>query len=278
VSVLTSVTEVTASRELLANLTLRELRSRYKKTALGWGWSLLNPLASMLIFTVVFGVLLRIKPTVGAGGLHSYALFLLCALLPWNFMVGGMTGGMGAIVGNANLINKTYFPRQILVIATVLSVLVTFGIEMGVLAAAFLAFGSMSLPWIPPVIVTMLVLAVFTTGLALGLSVANVYFRDLTHLIGILVQVWFYITPIIYPMTYVTAHDKPGTWVSHYHILDIYQANPMVGFSQVFRDLLYEHHAPSLGTCVYLVVISLVVFVAGLALFNRLEGRMAEEL
>src|SRR3954451_15687852 len=122
VSTMSHYTELRGSGDLLVNLTQRELRSKYKRSVLGWGWSLLNPLASMVIFTVVFAVLLKQKPDVGnPSGLKLFPLFLLCGLLPWNFLANSMNGGMSTLVGNANLVKKVYFPREVLVAANVAS-------------------------------------------------------------------------------------------------------------------------------------------------------------
>jgi ABC-type polysaccharide/polyol phosphate export permease len=119
---LSSLKELSAARELTINLTLRELRGKYKRSVLGWTWSLLNPLATMLIFSVVFGVFLQVSPDIGRpSGLHNFAFFLLCALLPWNLLANGIGGAMGVLIGNSNLIKKTYFPREVLVAANVAS-------------------------------------------------------------------------------------------------------------------------------------------------------------
>ena len=112
---MSSIAELTESKELFVNLTLRELRGKYKRSVLGWTWSLLNPLATMVIFTVVFRFFLKVEPTRGdPSGLHVFAIFLLCGLLPWNFLSNGMSGSMGALIANSNLIKKVFFPREIL--------------------------------------------------------------------------------------------------------------------------------------------------------------------
>ncbi|MCW2713938.1 MAG: type transporter [Frankiales bacterium] len=264
--------ELRASRELLGNLTLRELRGKYKRTALGWGWSLLNPLAMMATYSVVFSVLLKVEPPVGKDGLSSYPLFLLCGLLPWTFVSNTISAGMESLLANANLIKKTWFRREILVVSTVLSFLVSFATEMAVLTVAFLVFGAMVLPWLPAAVLVMALLAVFVTGLALLLSVLNVYFRDARYLVSIGLQLWFYATPILYPIQLVRGADLPG-WV-----VSAYTANPLVGFIESLRDLLYVQRVPPLGTLTYLVVVSAASLALGAWAFSRLEGRLAEEL
>ena len=256
---------------------LRELRGKYKGTALGWFWSLLNPLAATLIFTVVFGAILRITPPVGANGVQNYTLFLLCALLPWNYFSGIVNGGMGALIANGNLIKKTSFPRELLVLAGSGAQFVTFLIEMGVLALALLVFGLNPLIWLVPVLLLMVLLAAFGTGLGLMLSVANVYFRDSAHFVAIALQVLFYATPVIYPITLVSGVD-PDSLVARWHIDELYMANPLVHFVEAFRDLLYHHQVPPLGTLAIVVLSSVASLVLGWAVFARFSKRLAEEL
>lgn len=273
---MTTLAEYRSSRELLNNLTLRELRSKYKRSVLGWTWSLLNPLATMLIFTLVFKFFLRIELPPSPTGLNSFSLFLLCGLLPWNFFVNGVMASMGSLVGNANLIKKTYFPRELLVIAQVNSWIVSLLIEMALLAVALVLFGNMVLPWLPVAILLIVLLAMFVTGLALAFSVLNVYFRDVQHFVSILFQVWFYLTPIVYPLSYVPVraelfgHDLP--------VRSLFHLNPVVDFVEAFRAIFYDLRAPSLRLVAYLVLVSVVSLVFGMWLFSRMEGKLAEEL
>lgn len=278
---MTALADLRSSRELLVNLTQREVSGKYKRTALGQAWSLLNPLATMLVFTIVFSKFLRITPDVGnPSGLNVFALFLLSALLPWNFFANAATGGMGSLLANANLVKKVYFPREILVAATVLSFDVTFVIEMLLLAIAVIVVsGTGVLPFLPLVPVFMVVLTAFGLGIGLVLSVANVYFRDTAQFVGIGMQVWFYLTPIVYPLSYLNKSATPllvpGTSVP---VTDVLRANPMTRFVDCFRALLYDQRLPSLGDTVYVVVAAALSLMIGYWIFSRFEGRMAEEL
>lgn len=275
---LTDTREVVRSRELLVNFIQRELRSKYKGTALGWGWSLINPLATTVIFTLVFSTIMRVAPPVGAHGLKSYPLFLLCGLLSWNFMAGAVQGGQGVLVANGNLIKKTYFPRRLLVIATVASAFVTYLIEMSVLAIIFLIAGVNVLPWIVPVLLVMVLLAFFSLGLALALSVVNVYFRDVAHFVALFMQLWFYATPIIYPISLIQGIQNGKSWASKLPLESIYGANPMVGLVESIRDMLYSGHLPSWQPLVYCVVATVALLWLGNRVFAKLETRLAEEL
>lgn len=269
---MSQLSEVVASRELLWNLTLRELRGKYKRSALGWTWSLVNPLVTMAIFTVVFGVFLKATPDRGdPSGLDVFALWLLCALLPWNFVANTLNGGAVALVGNGNLIKKVYFPRQTLVGAVTGANLVTLLIELGVLSVALLIAGNNVLPRIPGVLLVTALLVLFVTGLSLALSVLNVYFRDTQHFLAIFLQIWFYASPIVYPENLVRDNVSGAVW-------RLYEANPFYRFAEAYRDLFYDLRWPSLVTVGILLAWSAASLVAGWWVFDRLQGRLAEEL
>jgi ABC-type polysaccharide/polyol phosphate export permease len=278
VGVVSDAREVLSARELLGNLVRRELRGKYKGTALGWGWSLINPLATTAVFTVVFALIMRIEPPIGVDGLRNYALFLLCGLLTWNFLSGAISSGMGVLTGNGNLIKKTYFPRRLLVVANVVALFVSYAIEMFVLAVIFLVFGVNALPWIPLVLVVMLLAAVLGLGLGLILSVVNVYFRDAAHFVAIGLQIWFYASPIIYPIRLVEDAVAGGGLAARLHIDVIYGLNPVVGLVEAIRAMWYHGTMPDWAQLGYVAVFALVVLLIGNAVFGKLEVRLAEEL
>jgi len=269
-----TVAELAESRELFVNLTLRELRGKYKRSVLGWTWSLLNPLATMVIFTVVFRFFLKVTVEPGdPSGLDVFAIWLLCGLLPWNFLSNGMSGSMGALISNSNLIKKVFFPREILVVSNIASWIVSFLLELGVLAVVLLVVGSMVLPWLLPTLGLVLIQTMFVVGLGLVLSVLNVYFRDVQHLIGIVLQIWFYATPIVYPITFVrdALKDRP-------ELFALYRLNPMVRFVEAYRDCLYDLRFPSLVNTAYLFGVSAATLGLGVFVFSKLEPKLAEEL
>lgn len=273
----TGLVELARSRELVSNLTQRELKGKYKRSLLGWGWSLVNPLATMAIYTLVFSFVLRVDAPPGERtGIDVFALWLLCGLLAWNFVSGSITAGINALVSNGNLIKKVYFPREALVASAVLALVITLGIELGVLAVALLIFGNVVLPWLPVLAVLVVLLTAFAMGIALGLSVLNVYFRDAQYFVGIFLQLWFYATPILYPVSYVQA--KAGIEVLGVSVYTLYQLNPMAQFVEAFRDVLYDQRFPTAATLGYLLAWSAVSLVVGFWVFTRHEGRLAEEL
>lgn len=269
--------ELSNARELMVNLTLRELRGKYKRSVLGWAWSLFNPLVTMAIFTVVFRVFLKVDvPPGNPSGMDVFAFFLLGGLLPWNFLANGVNGGMTALLNNATLIKKVYFPREILVAANVASWLVSLLIELAVFGVVLVLAGNMVLPWLPALVVLVAVQAVFVVGIGLLLSVLNVYFRDVQHLMAILLQVWFYSTPVVYPLTVV----PPTVELLGLQLpaRALYELNPMVRFVEVYRDLLYDLRVPPAGDVAYLLAASALALAIGLVTFNRLEPKLAEEL
>jgi lipopolysaccharide transport system permease protein len=275
------LSEVLSSRELLANLTLREIRGQYKRTVFGQLWSLVNPLASMLVYTLVFSFILRVKPDPGdPSGLNVFPLWLLSALLPWNFFSQVLTTGMGSLIANAGLVQKVYFKRIVLPLSYVGSIGFNWLFEMGVLAIALVLCGSFIWPWIPLVIVTMAILAVFAAGIALMLSIANVYFRDTQYFITILMQIWLYLTPIIYPINLVQVQSDRigGLFGTSITILDIYRLNPMERFVEVFRNMLYDNRWPDPGDYLYIVVCAAISIVLGVLVFRRSENKLAEAL
>ena len=265
--------DLSHNRDLVVNLTLRELRGKYKRSILGWSWSLLNPLANTVIYSLVFGVLLKIGENLDPGspsGLNNFPAFLMCGLLPWNFLAASLNGSMMALIGNAGIIKKVYFPRQILIVATVLALDTTFLIEMAVLAVFLLFLGNMVLPWLIPTIGLIVILTAFCIGFGMIVSVLNVYFRDMQYLIGILLQIWFYLTPIVYPPNLL---DDRREWIQF-----VYNLNPMVSFVDCFRALLYDLRWPDLGPFLYATGWSVAVLLLGIWVFNKFDGRLAEEL
>lgn len=277
---MTKLADYADARELTINLTLRELRGKYKRSVIGWSWSLINPLATVLIYSLVFSFFLKVSPDRGSpSGLKVFALFLLCGLLPWNYLSNGIMGGMSALVANANLIKKVYFPREVLVVASLVSWLVSMLIEMGVLAGILLLFGNMVVPWIPVALLLMLLQSIFILGLGLMLSVLNVYFRDVQHFIGIILQIWFYATPIVYPINVVekAAADR-NLEILGVGLASLYRLNPMVGYVEAYRDILYDLRFPPAGDIAYLACWSIATLTVGLLVFNRLSANLAEEL
>lgn len=275
------LSDIWGSRELLQNLTNREVRGKYRRTALGQLWSLANPIAAILIYTFIFSFLFRLPAQVGdPSGLNNYALWLVCGLLPWLFLNRVLTIGVDSLVANAGLIQKVYFPRIVLPLSLANATLFTWLLEMGVLVVALSLLGSFVLPWLPLLAAFMVVFALFSVGVAMLLSIANVYFRDLSYLLTIVLQFWFYLTPILYPVDMVaTQSDRlgglAGTSVT---LLNLYQLNPVEGFIEIFRNLLYDNAMPELSRILIALAWAVGAFGAGVWLYSKKERQMAELL
>jgi ABC-type polysaccharide/polyol phosphate export permease len=267
--------ELLATRELLLNLTMREVKGQYRRTVLGQLWSIINPLATMLVYTVVFSILLRTQPPAGdPSGVDVYALWLMCGLLPWMFFTRVLNGGVASITSNAGLIKKVYFPRMHLPLSVTLATGITFSIELAVLSIALLFFGGMPLPWLPFVLIAMLILAMFAAGLAMMVAIVNVHFRDTQHFVSILLPMWMFLTPIIYPFALVEqAAARIGSWVS-----TVFELNPMLHIVQIFRTLLYDNALPDAFDWLVSIVAASIVFSLGYLVFARHERRLAELL
>lgn len=269
------IRELFAARELLGNLTSREIKGKYRRTVLGQLWSLINPLSLMIVYTIVFSFIFRARPAVGdPSGLDIYPLWLLSGLLPWLFFTRVVNGGISTLIGSASLIKKVYFPRSVLPLSVVGSIGFTWLNEMGLLIVILLICGAWVLPWVPLLVVFMVLLAMFAGGVAMLLSIANVYFRDVQHFTTILLQLWMYLSPIIYPVSLVerVAADHGG-W-----ILTLYRLNPIERFAAVFRDLLYNNRFPQFDDSLACLGVGVVVFALGFLVFVRNEKRLAEVL
>ncbi len=264
-------------KELLQNLTLRELRTRYRRSVLGWGWSLLNPLVITLCYTLVFGVILKQSPPPGhPSGNDAFAFFLVAGLLPWNYFANSILGATTSMVAARQLIGKVYFPRELIVFASVISLLVTLGIELVVVNVLLIAFGYFVLHLTPWLLLVMALETLFITGIALFLSAASVRSRDVPYLTGLALTVWFFVTPIVYTERAVTNDlDLLGISVP---LRTILLANPMARFTIAFRTILYDGRPPGPATLGGLLLVSSLAFLLGYWFFSRRSRYFAQEI
>jgi lipopolysaccharide transport system permease protein len=273
--------DIWESRELLQNLTNREVRGKYRRTALGQLWSLANPIAAILIYTFIFSFIFRLPAQVGdPSGIDNYALWLVCGLLPWLFFNRVLTVGTESLVANAGLIQKVYFPRIVLPLSLANATFFTWLLEMGVLVVALSLLGSFVFPWLPIVALFMIVFAIFAVGLSMIFSIINVYFRDLSYLLTIVLQFWFYLTPVLYPVELVATQSDTlgGLLGTPITLLDLYSLNPVEGFVEIFRNLLYDNRVPDLGTVLVALAWTVSAFGVGAWMYSRKEKMLAELL
>lgn len=251
-------------RELLYFLVWRDVKVRYKQTALGVGWIVLQPLLSTVVFTLIFGVLLDV-PSDGA----PYAPFALAALVPWQYFAGSLSRVGTSLVNSASLITKVYFPRLIIPLSGVLSTLVDFAIGFAVLIILMIVYRVPLTPqvvWLP----FFLLLAIVTAlGFGLWLAALNVRYRDVNYLIPFLLQIWMYATPVVFGATLIPERYR---WLM--------ALNPMTGVVEGFRWSLLggilQHGNPPGPLTGVSAAISLVVLLTGVVFFRSTEKNFAD--
>jgi ABC-type polysaccharide/polyol phosphate export permease len=244
---------------------------RYKQSVLGFFWSLLNPLGMMLVFTFVFTVL---SPN---NQVPRFPIFFLCGLLPWQFFSSAVFAAMYCIVGNSNLVNKVYFPREVLPISTVLANLVNFLLALVVLFGALLITHTRLSPyiWLLPVVIA--VQTCFVLGVAFFLSTLNVFYRDTAMIMDVVMLAWFFLTPIFYPMAILpSSYELFGITVNLQRLM--YILNPMASLIQYYRDLLYSSSRTNLDFFLRTALTALVVLGVGYWFFLRNSHRFSEEV
>ncbi len=247
-------------RELLKTNVKKEIRGRYKNSILGIMWSFLNPLLQLLVYSVIFGALL-------AGGDETYPIYICIALIPWTYFTTAITQAAFTVIGNADIIKKVYFPREILPISVVTSGAVNFVIST-IIILAFVIFSGVGLSWyilLYPFI--LLIQYVLLLGIGFIVSSVTVYFRDLEHIIGVILMAAFYGTPIVYKL-----EQLPHT------LQIIVQLNPMTHLINAYRDIFYYHQMPNMQILFILLGASVVLTVIGYFIFKKLQKGFAEEL
>ncbi len=247
-------------RELLYFLTWRDVKVRYTQAVLGVGWALIQPLMTMMIFSVIFGHLAKL-PSEGV----PYPIFSYAALLPWQLFSGALTRAGTSLIGNAHLLTKVYFPRLIIPFSAIAAGLVDFGISFVVLLGLMFYYAivpTWTILWLPLLVVFVLLTVL---GVGLWLSALNVQYRDVQHMIPFLVQIWMFASPVAYSAELI----PKGMW----RIL--YGLNPMAGVIQSFRWALLNGDPP--GELMLLsVVIVMILLVTGLFFFKRMERTFAD--
>jgi ABC-type polysaccharide/polyol phosphate export permease len=253
------------------NLIVGELKARYKSSVLGFVWSLLNPLGMMLVFTVVFSVL---WPN---NSIQKYPLFLLCGLLPWNYFAVSVNTSTNSVVNNSNLVKKVYFPREALPIASILSQLVNFLLAFLVLFAVLLVFRSNLSPWLWMLPLVVLIQTAFIIGIGLFLSTLNVFYRDTTIVMEVVMLAWFFLTPVFYSITQLPATVTVGDVELNVRRI-LYILNPMASIINMYRDMLYFGYRTDLDFFLRTAVTCFAVLLFGYWFFCRYSHRFGEEV
>lgn len=247
-------------RVLLYFIVWRDLKIRYKQSVIGIGWVVLQPLVSMAIFTVIFGHFAKL-PSDGI----PYPIFAYCALLPWTYFAGALGRCSASVVGDAHLVSKVYFPRLILPLAGTISGLIDFAVSF-VLLMGMIMWYEIDITWR---LLTLPVFLVFAqaTALAVGLwlSALNVRYRDIGHTIPFLVQIWMFVSPVVYPVSMIP---------EKYRL--IYSLNPMAGVIEGFRWALLGKVAPDFSVMAGSAFVVLVLLAGGLVFFRNMEQTFAD--
>jgi len=248
------------NHELLWQLVVRELKLRYKQAALGVAWAILQPLFTVLVFTVIFGIFARFP----SGGM-PYSVFALTGVLPWTYFSEAVRRSATGLVTNSELVRKVYFPRLVIPLAGVGSPLADFGFGL-VLLLAVMAWHGVAPTW-SLLTLPFWMLATLALALALGLWLGplNVRYRDIMHTLPFITQVWMFATPIAYPLSMI-----PHKWRA------LYSLNPMVGIIEGFRWSLVGTARPDMGAVAIALVLITVSLVAGLIYFRRMERSFAD--
>jgi lipopolysaccharide transport system permease protein len=272
--VLDQATELVEYRHLVTNLVVRDLKVRYKGSILGFMWSLMNPLLMMVVFWLVFGYFMP-------SAVPRFHVFVLVAILPWNWFSAAVSGGVYSIVNNASLISKVYFPRVALPLSVVVSEMVNFLLALPVLGLILYLSGlpiTVHALWLPVVIAIQLA---FTLGIVLVLATANVFYRDTGMIMNVVLLAWFFLTPIIYDISAYRTTELPWLGMSAERFM--YVVNPMASLVSSYRVVLYGSTSgpagtPALNFLFRTAVTSVAILVVGFALFVRASGRFGEEV
>jgi lipopolysaccharide transport system permease protein len=255
-----SLRELLGARELLRTFVARDLQVRYKGSALGIIWSLLNPALMMGVYTAVFSSIMR-------NNITDFPVFFMAGFLPWTFFATALQIGSFALLANSSLLQKVYFPREVLPISVTLANLANLGLAFVAFVPLGLYLRGFTLAGLLGVLPVTLFLLMFTAGMVMLFSVLMVFFRDIEFLLGVALQAWFFLTPVVYEFDAVPERLARFT-----------RFNPMLPYVNSYRDALYDGRFPPLFRLVECAIIGSVTLVACYLVFNRLKGRVVEEL
>lgn len=250
---------------LLREMVRRDFKGRYAGSLLGFFWSFLQPLWQLLLFTFVFSTVMRVSLAGERTG--NFGVFLFCGLLPWIALHEGVVRSSTAITDNANLVKKLTFPAELLVLAAVLTALLHQAIALGVFLAVLAVLGEISWGSLPLLLVAVPVQFALTLGLGLLLAALHVVFRDVAQLLGMGMTIWFYLTPIVYPLTHVP--ERIRQWI---------ELNPLTALVGLYRGALLGSELGGARPAGILLAAAAVLLCAGLWLFRRLKSTFADEI
>jgi len=256
------IVEILEGRDLIFGLAAKDLKSKYRYAAGGFGWMVVNPLAQMMVFSFVFGRIFKIN-------IENYPFFLLCGIIPWSFLRGSVDSASNSILANAGLVKKTAFLREALPVSAVVANLVPFLAALFFLSVLsfFLNFSfNPVILWLPVIVMLQVILSV---GISLIVSGLNAVYRETQFIIEILLLVWFYFTPIVYNFA-IVEHALPK------ELFSIYCLNPMTGISLGYQSVLARHLSPDINLLIVSALVSFLVFFLGLMIFSFCERKFVD--
>jgi ABC-type polysaccharide/polyol phosphate export permease len=244
-------------------MTVRHLRGQYKQSVLGYAWAVLNPLSQMVILSFVFATIMRFDSDSDV----PYPLFLFVGLVPWIFFSSALASGTDSVTGAVSLVTKVYFPREILPTAAVFTKIVDLVFGLIILAGMMVFYGhppTETAVWLP---VLFAIHLIFTLGLTYPLAALNLFFHDVRFLVNVALTLWFYLTPVIYPLSIVPEEYR-----------FIYNINPNALFIDAYRRVLLYDEIPSIEKTMLGLVIAVGTFLIGYYLFKRMEPSFADSI
>ena len=266
--VIADIRALVTHRELLQDFAWRDLRSRYKGSALGFGWNFAIPLLQLAVFYLLFGVLLGQRPKTGTGE-QNYAIFLFVGLLPWTFFASSLSAGASSVLANGAIVKKVRLPLQLLPAASVLSSLANFLLSLVVLFAVLAIFGPRHPEGLLVLPLLIAIQFVMNLGFAYLLAAGNVFFRDVQHILGILLTAWYFLTPVLFPVSIVA--DRPTE-------RELLYLNPMTAIIVSYQRALLDGVGPEWSRLAYSALFAVVIFALGFAYFRRSKDNFEEAL
>ena len=254
-----TIKEIWEYREMVQSLVRRDLRGRYKASVLGFLWTFIVPLCQLLVYTVVFSVILQ-------SGIEKFYLYLFIGLIPGNFFSTCLTGGASCILQQQSLVNKIFFPREVVPVSFVTAAFVNMlYCEIVVFAVCIFSGVHFSVAGLLCLPVVMLIEYIFTLGITMIISALDVYFRDLEHILGILSMAWMFMTPIMYDISIVPENLMP-----------VFQLNPMTSIITAYRDIMYAGSVPKPETLGVAAGMGVLFLLVGFLVFGKMKRRFSE--
>jgi len=254
------LTQILSYKDLVRNLVSRDFKTRYKRSYLGILWSLLNPLLIILVYTLAFDYIMKIQ-------VKDFPLFFMCGFLPWSYFSSSLSVSLGSLSDTGYLIKAVYFPREILPLSMVLSCLLHFLITFLFVFPILMIYGYFPKAAVLSLPVVILLQSLFIFGVCLFLSSVHVFFRDIRYILDVILTVWFWLTPVVYPISLIPEQFR-----------FIYKLNPMALFVEAYREILLNGGLPIPKYWIAILIATVGSLTLGYLPYSRVRRRLAEEI